>query len=140
MVSVLGMEQDMENESQAWDFHSIVTFWGLGGFQSEGFGKCSLLNFFSRCFGRFSSCRNGRERSSSSCGKEEKQSWGGKRKQKQGRKNRDYIFHFFFKWEIRTLLTFPIFPTKPFVLGAAQARLGQFSPGPSTSMAKRLRR
>lgn len=29
MVSVLGMEQDMENESQAWDFHNTVTFWGL---------------------------------------------------------------------------------------------------------------
>lgn len=89
------MEQDTENESQAWDFHNIVTFWGLGGFKSEGFGKCSLLNLFSRCFGRFSSCGNGREKSSSSCGKEEKQSWGGERKQKWGRKNRVDIFQFF---------------------------------------------
>lgn len=72
-----------------------------------------LIKFF---WGRFSSCRNGRAKSSSSRGKEEEQSWGGKRKQKWGRKNRDDIFLFFFKWEIRTLLTFPTFPNKSFVL------------------------
>lgn len=54
--------------------------------------------FFFQCFGKFSSCRNGRVKSFSSRGKEEKQSWGEKETEEGGKRTK-IIFSFFVKTE-----------------------------------------
>lgn len=90
---------------------------------------------FFQCFGKFSSYRNGRVKSFSSRGKEEKQSWGEKETEEGGKRTK-IIFSFFVKTEKkRALLTFSqwesAFFMKPFVSETARAKCGVISAGSS---------